>query len=429
MTKKYRKQIKISIPSIRIFLTYIILILIFVSCKKDNQDNLLLSLLMNNRMTVLLKGTFATDDPLDPSQINGNAIFLDPDEPTPIDTNGMPSYKNLPFYLDIGEIRMSSKLDPLMFIDSAKKSAKFWDTLSPYRQVYCSQLYSVDPDLDSCGLGGLVNYVEFMNGRGAVYPSQDVGAATYTHVGVFLRSIVTGYGRVNGVKAYAKFDNNDVAGVNLMVRSNYNPDSSSTERQLLPPQFFPLEYDVAMGQQVVMDQDFSLRPIILEIRFNMKENFMAHSITTSQGLNATLVGFSDWRKNHVGQEYIGGSVLSRARMIYPDMSTQVKITGGTESNRHYYALYITNECADFNGKQICDKNTDFLPLAATPVRNGKSTLKDIMGGSYILQCRYDAVYDGYPEQVLSEKIITVPQGPDELEIACDCGASTTTGCP
>ena len=431
MVLKFNIFTKYSFPSLKLAVIILVFFSTLISCKKNSENSLhLLSLLMNNRMTVILKGTFATDDPLAPSQINNNSLFLDTDEPLAIDTNGMPSLDILPFYLDIGEIRMSSKIDFLLTVDSSKKSDNFWDTLSPYRQVYCNQLYAIDPQLDTCqDTGGLINYVEFMNGRGALYPSQDVGSATYLHVGVFLRAIVTGYGKINSVPAVTKFDNNDVGGLNIIVMSNYNPESTLYERQALTPQFFPLNYSVNLGQQAVMHQDDSLRPIILEIRFNMKENFMAHAFTHPDGRSYTAVGFSDWRKNHAGQEYMGGNVLSRARMIYPDMSTHVNVTGGTESNRHYYALYITNECADPNGGAICNKNLDYLPLAAVPVRNGKSTMKDIMPGSYIIQCRYDAVYDGYPEQVLSEKIITVPQGPGEYNVACACGASTTTGCP
>ncbi|MDH5655435.1 MAG: hypothetical protein OEZ34_05975 [Spirochaetia bacterium] len=420
-----------SIPNfIKILKIPVILIFVFgilFSCRK--KDDPLLSLLTNNRMTVILKGTFATDDPLQFNQINNDNIFVDPDEPIFINTIGLPPYSLLPFYIDIGEIRMSSKFDPLLTVDSSKRSEEFWDTLSPYRQVYCSQPYALDPQLDTCRkTGGFINYYEFMNGRGSLYPSLDVGPGTYLHVGVFLRSLVTGFGYVNNLPNTPKFDNNDVYGTNLMISSNYNPESTDAERQLLPPQFFPLSHSIALGQQVVMHQDESLRPIILEIRFNMKENPMVHAYDEA-GLNHSFVGFSDWRKNHLGQKYTGGNVLARARMIYPDISTHVRITGGTESVRHYYTLYISNECADPNGFALCDKNLDYLPLAATPVRNGVNTLKDIMPGSYILQCRYDAIYDGYPEAVLSERIITVPQGPGEINFACACGASTTTGCP
>ena len=396
-------------------------------CKRSEIP--LFSFMTNNRMTVILKGTFATDNPLEMSQINNNRLFQDRNEPEPIFLNNPPSYSNLPIYLDIGEIRVSSKLDPLITVDSSNKSEEYWDTLSPYRQVYCSHFYSLDPQLDTClKTGGWVNYMEFMNGRGALYPSQDVGAATYLHVGVFLRSIVTGYATENFTPKFSKFDNNDVFGRNIMIPSNYNPESTDAERQILTPQFFPLEYDVGLGQQVVMNQDNSQRPIILEIRFNMKENLMLHAYNEG-GINHTLVGFSDWKFNHAGQRYFGGNVFSRARMIYPDISTHVAVTGGTESIRHYYALYIANECADTEGNAVCDKNTDYLPLAATPVRNGKNVMQDIMPGSYILQCRYDEIYDGYPEKVLSEKIIEVPLGPGSIDVACDCGASISTGCP
>ena len=69
-----------------------------------------------------------------------------------------------------------------------------------------------------------------------------------------------------------------------------------------------------------------------------------------------------------------------------------------------------------------------LPLAATPVRNGGDNVMTELGpGQYVLQCRYDAVHDGYPEEVLSEIRFDLPLNTD-ISIACACGSSTTTGC-
>ncbi|MCB1170438.1 MAG: hypothetical protein KDK25_08905, partial [Leptospiraceae bacterium] len=171
------------------FVTLIAALLAFgTNCSSG--DDALLSALINSRMVVILKGTYATDRPLDFAQINNNTLFLDNDAPTTevLDTNNVPAYNELPIYIDVGEIRLSTKgyLSNLYDIDSDRDAEDFWDVVSTTRQVYCSQLYTAVAANDSCSAtGGLINYVEFFNGIGALYPSRDVGPGGYTHAGVF----------------------------------------------------------------------------------------------------------------------------------------------------------------------------------------------------------------------------------------------------
>lgn len=395
---------------------------VFTGGCHSNSDMPLLSYLTNSRLVVIMKGTYATDNPLSTAEINGDQLFRDADDT--LDVDGLPSYSQLPIYLDIGELRLSTKnfLDQLLTIDTEKDSEKFWDVLSPTRQVYCSQPYAVTFDNDTCfTTGGLVNYIEFMNGRGALYPSRDVGAGTYLHAAIFLRGLVTGYSKVGGALQVDKFDNNNVVGVNVQNVLNYDPGVDAATKQGLPPQTFPLHHMVTWGQQPHMYMDHTHATVVLEMRFNLKENLMVHAITASSGVLQTVVSASDWRRGHAQQFDAGGNIFTRARMFYPDLTSDLTISGGTSSVTHYYALYGLTECVDLQGNVSCDTN-EWLPLAATPVRNGNNNvLKNIMPGEYRLQCRKDTVRDGYPEAVVRETRVTVGGAPGTpVSVALTC---------
>ena len=402
-----------------------------LGCGSGDDGIGLVSRLSNNRMKLILKGTYASDRPLEFWEINNNQLFRDADDT--LDLSGVPTYTGLPIFIDIGEVRLSTKaiFQGLESITNNEDSADFWDVFSTKRQVYCSQPYATDFDNDACfQTGGFINYQEFMNGRGAVFPSRDVGPGTYTHAGIFIRQLVTGYSRAGGALVEARFDNNKILDAqNVAPLMNYDAGTDAVQQQVLAPQFFPLHHAVQWGQQPYMHVDNSFFPLIVEIRFNLKENLMLHSFVDNNGLSRTVVAASDWRKGHALQLEMGGNILTRARMFYSDFVRDLRISGGTSTTRHYYAIYIQNECIDSNGAVACNVE-DQLPLAATPVRNGNdNTLANLSPGFYRLQCRYDENNDGYPEKVLGTVDFTFAQGPGaEIQIACNCGQSTTVGC-
>lgn len=386
-------------------------------CGYGDNGRPLLSYLVNQRMTLVLKGTYATDSPLSCSQINNGALFQDPDDV--LNTSGLPNYCNLPVYIDIGEVRLSTRnpFDPLISIRNNDDAVKFWDVVTADRQVYCSHLYALDPDNDSCrDTGGLAWYREFMNGNGAIYPARDVGPGIYLHAGIFVRAIATGYSRDDDTVDVDRFDNNEIFGRNVLQNVNYDPGIDVASKQVLVPQFFPLHHLVQPGQEsMVVDNSYA--PLVLEIRSNLLENMMVHSYVNGAGRDQTVVAFSDARRDHNDEFDMGGNVLTRARMYYPELSRDVIVSGGVENTpiRHYYALYYINE----------EKKEDQLPVAATPVRNGSNRLRDLMPGAYVLQCRYDCKHDGYPEEILSEtQFYLGANNFFDHDISVSCGATT-----
>ena len=420
-------------------LSFALSLSVFLPACNGNDGAPILSFLVNNRMVVILKGTFASDSPLEFNQINSNALFTDNDNVDQsieaLDIFGLPQYDQLKLLLDIGEIRLSTKnfLQGLENIRSPDDSEDFWDVVSTDRQVYCSQLYATNFSNDSCyNTGGAINFIEFMNGRGALYPSRDVGPGTYLHAGVYIRNFTTGHGRIDGASTEARFDNNRIfEATNILPYLHYDPTTTSVEQQLLSPQWFPLHHAATWGQQLQLHLDDSFTSAVLEIRFNIKENLMVHSFLNTDNTQQTMVSISDWRKAHDNQTSLGGNVLTRARIFYPDFTKDVHVTGGSEdgTNRHYYAIYIANVCVDSNGSVICDKNNSQLPLAATPVRASANVLKNISAGHYVIQCLYDTRHDGFPETVLGETNFWVTPGVGlPVSVNCPCGHSTTSGC-
>ncbi len=411
-----------------------------VGCFKGGDNGVpILSFLTNSRMVVLLKGTYASDNPLSAAEINNNRIFVDDDDSgistlrsaganacTPfVEPDCIPNRSDLPVWLDIGEIRLSTQQpgnDELLGIDSAEKSEDFWNVAADERQVYCSIPYTADPDLDNCKLGGLVNYQELTNGRGVVYPSRDIQDGIYYHVGIYVRAIATGWGILNSGLAQDRFDNSEIFGANLTPYIQYDPNIDEVTRQLLPPDWFPLHYSVGPGQNfTLVKDDATYNAIVLEIRFNMFENMMVHRFVNPSSQTITAVAFSDWRRPNADSladrgANMGGNVLTRARFFYPDITQTLVIDGGTRSTRHYYSVYQLTE----------ENKTDHLPFAATPVRDGASnSLSYMMPGTYVIQCRYDCRADGYPELTLTESAaFEIPLGPGLTVQNFPCGPAT-----
>ncbi|HNM04051.1 MAG TPA: hypothetical protein PKN56_19230 [Leptospiraceae bacterium] len=411
----------------------ILLLLSFFSgtgCKKNSFKNVsktsgpVLSSLFNNRMLLLLKGTYATDDPLKFEETNGGTgqLYQDVTTDDPVyDLTDMPSAKNLLIHIDFGEVRISSRAGSPDLIQSPAESVKFWDFIAPYRQVYCTApgyvLFANSCQTDS----GYFRIQEFFDGNGAKYPSVDPSAETrgggfygsqYYNAGIYIRNFVTSFARENnGMKTDTRFDNYPVVGSNIVPRNSYIPNTSDAQKQSITPMMFPVFYtvldtDPGMANVSWTNGDLNINPgyepYILEMRMNIKENLMIHSWTTLAGITQTMVGFSDWKYNHQGQSDMGGNLLLRARVIYPERASSLTITGGTQTYNHYYALYGASEIIK-----------DRLPYAAVPVRTGGSKIKYVSPGTWRLLCLADqSPVDGYPETLVREIQFTIP--PDAI---------------
>lgn len=387
-----------------------------------------LSSLFNNRMLLLLKGTYATDNPLDFGDYSNGTGQLYQDvngatgDPT-FDLQGLPTASALNHFIDIGEVRISSRADMVGAvgidgIQNLRDSKKFWNYIAPERQVYCTTIYAFAGS--TCESTGFFKIQDFFSDNGVAYPSNDPSSGnsdgltgnprSYYYSGIYVRNYVTGWAReLNTTITNTRFDNFQIlsGGVNIVPRNSYVPNA--TNQATATPAMFPVFYQVGQGHN-----DFDIRPgfdpYILEIRMNIKENLMVHSYVSALGNVQTLIGISDWRYVHNGESDMGGNVLSRARVIYPETAHSLYITGGTASKVHYYNIYRMGE-TEF---------TKQLPLIATPVKQGTSKIKYIHDGDYRIRCMADTTpMDGVPETLVRETTFSASSYPFRQSIYVD----------
>ncbi|XDD47002.1 hypothetical protein AB3N60_02610 [Leptospira sp. WS39.C2] len=388
-----------------------------------------ISTLFNNRMLLLLKGTYATDNPLDWSELNNGTgdLYVDSQgeglDPTMTLTN-LPKAGNLPIFLDIGEVRISSKylkgLNELTQIRDTVDSNKFWDYIAPNRQVFCTVTYSFDNNTCTESNGILKAY-DFFNGIGAQFPSNDPSSETlsweqalaagqpwlgreYYYAAIYFRSLVTGFALDAGLPVRGRFDNRPIVnGLNIVPRKNYVAGTTTAEKSSIVPKLFPALYTQLPTQSVQSDMRIrdGFDPYILEVRVNLKENLMLHSYTSSRSTTVTYVGVSDIFFDHKGEGDAGGNILTRARVIYPEVASSLTISGGGNSLLHYYGIFRFQETEFIN----------VLPLAATPAKQN-AKIKYLNPGTYKVVCLGDlSKRDGYPDTVVRETAFTIPEYP------------------
>jgi hypothetical protein len=399
----------------------------FVGCKTQldlgNETSLpVLSTLFNNRMLLLLKGTYSSDSPLDWTELNNGsgALYVDSqadgNDPAMSLTN-LPNTNGLPIFLDIGEVRISSKyskgINDLTQIKDSLDSTKFWDYIGNQRQVYCTVPYSFDED--TCKQNnGITKAYDFFNGIGAQYPSNDPSAKTegagyglstfgrqYYYTGVYFRGLVTGFANDAGVPiTTTRFDNRPVFGLNIVPRNNYIPGTSTLAKNSIVPKMFPVLYS-QRPTQADMEIREGFDPYILEVRMNIKENLMLHSYISARAQTITYVGISDIFFDHKGEGDSGGNLISRSRIIYPETASSLVITGGSGSLLHHYAVFRSTET----------ELTNVIPLAATPARPS-AKIKYLNAGLYTLACIGDITrVDGFPDTVISQTTFSIPEHP------------------
>ncbi|EMY63316.1 LIC11270 family surface protein [Leptospira terpstrae] len=410
-------------------------VFVIIGCKTkldlgDESKLPVISTLFNNRMLLLLKGTYATDNPLDWSELNNGTgeLYVDDQgeglDPTMTLVN-RPKAGSIPIFLDIGEVRISSKylkgLNELTQIRDTVDSNKFWDYIAPNRQVFCTVTYSFDNNTCTES-NGILKASDFFNGIGAQFPSNDPSSETiggietalatgrywfgreYYYAAIYFRSLVTGYALDAGIPVSGRFDNRPIInGLNIVPRNNYVAGTTSSAKSTIVPKMFPALFTQLNTQSVQSDMVIrdGFDPYILEVRINLKENLMLHSYLTSRSTIVTYVGVSDIFFDHKGEGDAGGNILTRARVIYPETASSLTISGGGNSLLHYYGIFRFHE-------------TDFLnvlPLAATPAKQN-AKIKYLNPGTYKAVCLGDLTkQDGYPDTVVRETTFNIPEYP------------------
>ena len=364
----------------------------------------------NDRMTLILKGTYESNSPYDwDTNINTSESISTGYAGEVFDYQEASA--DIGFYLDIANIRIGRKNG----IPRGTSQMEYWELFAENRIVLCdSNKDIIGNNLVNCDFGnGTYKLNQFFN-EGLEYPASDIPTGVFKHIGVYFRKFVT-FPAVLYTPTYTQdkvltsiFDNRTVYGYDLNARILQYRDSDSRENH---PLMIPLE-----NTDLNLKVKDSFEPYVLEIRIFIKNMMVKHAIkfgteTTSER-PLTFIGPADWRYNHdysnrTNSFHLGDHLLMTARVYEPDNVGSLKITeaastpAGTATE--YYAIVKAGETL----------NSSTLPYAATSITtvgvDGEGTIENLPPGSYRVYKTCDLNYrdsaglqggnDGYPETI------------------------------
>lgn len=409
-------------------------------------NELPISELLNNTITLKVLGTYESNDPYGDFglkrddiiskagtvySIAGSSPSLSYDSTTPT-TAGVLAYyaynlggTQAKYYIDLAEIRMAQGQGK----NSSQSISDYWSQFAISRQLMCSDYSTAETKLlTNCqDANGVDRLSQFFNG-GFSYPAVDVKSGSWNHLGIYFRRFVTypaavftGDGSYSGSSqtiaensVTAAFDNRTIYGHDIENYLQNRYGESVTQGRM-----FPLER-TDLSLQVVEDHE----PYVLEVRIFLKNLMMVHlrqvtgnATTASDSSNSALVyvGPADWKVNHAFVDTVSGntivgnatrqadSLAMTARMYQPAKVGSIQMSSAANSGE-YFAVVAAGTA--FTGS--------VLPLAATAGTN--TTISNLPPGSYDvyrtcdkLMCKYtstggtcDATVtgtDGYPETV------------------------------
>ncbi len=336
--------------------------------------------LVNTRLKLILKGTYESNNPDVFGTLHeddGSSTLRSAYSSSAMDTTwGAVTKDDLQWYIDIAEIRISTRTDDF----SGDDPTEYWSLFARDRMLMCSTYNSNKSGkyLDSCskqnGISQLANFFE----EGISYPATDLGEGTYKQVAIYFRKLITSPAysfASDGTSANMQevnFDNQPVNGYNVLSLMQNSPGGDG--ESLL----FPL-HNNNLNLTVTSDG----KPYVIEARVFLKNLMMKHTAKTSSGW-LSFISPSDWSENHLYDTdsdagKVGGNVLMTARLYYPDNVGSLKITGAVDAD--YVAVMPAG--ASF------DPLTQ-LPYAATTATN--KTITNLPPGTYDVYATCDLTY-------------------------------------
>ncbi len=273
-------------------------------------DQALFDELHTNRLKVVIKGTYESNNPrpLDDS------VIVDPNS---VDDFTYGSFFPTRFMIDFAELRLGGK--------------KF----ANYRETYNAEVSDLDP---------------FFN-EGISYSNDDVPDGYYGGVSMYIRKMVFNnadqFEKSGGVWTFSKkaetiFAEKTVEGFDfnqLQVNSYYDSlrlESSRVNR------IFPLSIPIDGGLAYSKEDDET----VLEIRLVVKNFIKKYEYDYTGGL-IHYFGLSDWLRDVQADERdIGGNVIAVARSYVPGKTATI-IDNGADANSYVVAIYAENDIADY----------------------------------------------------------------------------------
>ncbi len=385
-----------------------------------------LSELLNSRLSLILKGTYETNDPYPWNDIIYNNEYVE-QEPLASNLNIAVNSNDLKLYLDIARIVVSEK-NPTNFIDIDENDQR---NFAIERQLLCASNISIDDkELKECiGTNGIEKLDAFFE-EGFSYPAKDLEVKEYKSMAILLRKFVsrpsfTYNASLEETQEDTLFDNRDIYGSNIKQFYDYRKEDDSNST---PSRFFYLyKNDLKL---IIPDTN---APFTLEIRIFLKNLLMKHIVKDGNN-RTTFIGPSDWLEYHeydntssnppINQR-LGGTILIGVR-IYSNMQVNDLLIRNFNAERcigglSYFALIPAGETF----------NISKLPLVAT--RTSALSIKNISFGEYDLYITQDKKEqasngledgeDGFPEshRICKMNINITPEEVQEVDVSdCEC---------
>jgi len=379
----------------------------------------ILSDLYNNRISIVLKGTYESNTPY---TWNTN-VYMDDSLAAPY-SGGIVSpvlQSDVSAYIDIAEIRLGTGTGKTENV----APEKYWIYFTPKREVFCSNNNAngdANYKLLSCfNDNGDKNYSDFFN-SGFTFPAYDVPVRTYQHMAIYFRKFITGPAvsytdnAGNGAaNLTTMFDNRYLYAINLM---DSIVEYSAADTGQTVPLLFPLE-----RTDLSLNIPDSRDPYVMEIRIFIKNLMMKHVIQHHLGDSSagpiTFIGPSDWVANHNSADlklayHMGGNIIFTARIYDPANVGSIKIVDNeaVPARKSYYAVMPSGSSLPTDLK--------YLPYAATSRSGTGGTVENLPPGNYDIyktadSKRYDttglvAGQDGYPESTTFCTTVSVTAG-------------------
>lgn len=342
-----------------IMAVFVLLFSVMVNCNKDP----LLTDLKTNKLIVVLKGTYESNNPMPwnmPNPVTEPARYNSEMQDDSVyecntTTDPLPSV----FMIDLSEIRLW---------DTRSSSYKF----SNYRQTLASGLNNIDP---------------LFNGAGYPLVNDDVPTRNYAFVALYIRKML-----LNSAQAYVARDYGwepspiwDIYAEKEFPTYNFNMlqvhsffdtlriESTSINR--VYPLFIPINDILIGGVGMLYSSDFTAT--VLEIRLVVKNYIKKYEQKSSLGSVYSVThfhGLSDWLNDvERGDTVIGGNVLAVARTYIPELVGRISGTILPLEGRHVIAIPAGRDIATYTLN--VDPFTD--PTVGTPRTYTSGTLRSL----------------------------------------------------
>jgi hypothetical protein len=311
----------------------ILLLFLQVSCS----NNPVISELTNDRMTIILKSTYASGTDYGWYNFHESDSYSDTTSLITFSDGGLPAgYADAKFYFDFAELRLATGTGK----PSGTLPEDYWEYPAQKRLLFCSDNIALfSRELLTCKDQKGSDQLASLFDSGITLASEDIKSGNYPHLGMFFRKLVTYPAKIYSNATYSAertttFDNRQILGLDVEPYYQQTPGSISTI-----PLLFPLERT-----------DFNLqipttnKAYVLEVRVLLKNAIMKHVI--KEGSFFSLSSSSGTASVAVSNSTVTGTntLFTTDFQVGDDLLVTGDFNGdGTETSETKTVTVITND--------------------------------------------------------------------------------------